>query len=360
MTSFFHTMKQCIPVSVKARILYHLSSSRDDCFQHYRGKRKVIVALAADYANLGDVAITHAQAHFLQAALPDHEIVFFSCAATFVHLKSLKRVCTPDDIITIVGGGNMGDLYDSLEDARRFVIEQFPNNRIISFPQTIDFSDTPKGRRELRKTERAYRRHPDLHLFAREPASFEKMKHSFPANPVHLVPDIVLSLDTPEVDQPRHGVLLCIRDDAESALSSESRADFVNRMTSSIAGVTVTDTMSNVSERLPIVERVAELKTLLSSFRRSEMVVTDRLHGMIFAAITGTPCLVLLNNNHKIKATYNAWLSTMSHIRLQKSFNADQILKTVVELRSHDIKIKKPHLDAHYDSLKRLITGQYL
>lgn len=37
-------------------------------------------------------------------------------------------------------------------------------------------------------------------------------------------------------------------------------------------------------------------------FRECELVITDRIHGMIFAAITGTPCIAL--SNYKIKGTY--------------------------------------------------------
>jgi pyruvyl transferase EpsI len=355
-----HKIKKIIPASTKARILYNFRSSKDICYDPYNKSPKVIIALAADYPNLGDVAITYAQAQFIKTILPEHEIVFFPCAATFLQMKALKYACSPKDIITIVGGGNMGDLYDSLEDARRFIIQNFHHNKIISFPQSIDFSDTPKGRRKLRKTKRAYRRHPNLHLFAREPVSFKKMKRFFPANPVYLVPDIVLAIDSPKGDQSRRGVLLCIRDDAESALSAEGRSNFINLLVASIKDISVVDTMSTVADRLAIAERVSELETVLFSFRSSKVVVTDRLHGMIFSAITNTPCLVLLNNNHKIRATYNAWLTTLPHIRLQENFDPEQALRSIEELRNHSKEIKIPHFGEQYESLKRVIAAQGL
>ena len=40
------------------------------------------------------------------------------------------------EIGIVIGGGNMDDKYQSLEDARLFVIKKFPKNKIISFPQT--------------------------------------------------------------------------------------------------------------------------------------------------------------------------------------------------------------------------------
>jgi len=352
------SFKKFIPLSAKTRMCYWLSESDHVAFNHFYGRKKILIALAADYANLGDVAITHAQVRFLKACLPGYEVLTFPCASTFSKMKALKSVCTPDDIVTIAGGGNMSDLYDSLEDARRFVIEHFPNNKIISFPQTINFSDTPKGRLELRKTIRVYGRHKNLHLVAREPVSFEIMKRTFPSTPVYLAPDIVLSLDISELEQPRQGVLLCIRDDAESAFPSGKRSEFVNRLTTSIANVCVTDTVIPINDRLPIAERVAQFKSLLAIFLRSEVVVTDRLHGMIFSAITSTPCFVLQNNNHKINETHHAWLRSLPHIRMGEDFDAGKALRMVDELRNIERRtIHRPDLSENFKQIKRVITG---
>ena len=45
----------------------------------------------------------------------------------------------------------------------------------------------------------------------------------------------------------------------------------------------------------------------LMRFARRQVVVTDRLHGMIFSAVTGTPCVVLSSYNHKIQEYYEAF-----------------------------------------------------
>ena len=39
------------------------------------------------------------------------------------------------------------------------------------------------------------------------------------------------------------------------------------------------------------------LDTFMSEIGKRKVVVTDRLHGMIFCAITGTPCVVFSNYN---------------------------------------------------------------
>lgn len=74
-------------------------------------------------------------------------------------MKSLKSIIDPNDIITIVGGGNTGDMYDDIEFCRQFIIKQFPNNKIVCFPQTIDFSETSiGGKKSIRKGSESVRK----------------------------------------------------------------------------------------------------------------------------------------------------------------------------------------------------------
>ncbi len=358
MYELMRSIKSVVPVGVKARIKYLLSHSSDRQLDCYRGKQKVIVALAADYGNLGDIAITFAQEAFLRTCYPDFEIVDFPISATFTRLKALKRIVSPNDIVTIVGGGNMGDLHYTIEDCRRFVIEAFPRNRIISFPQTIDFSKSEFGRRQLQKTIQVYRKHDNLHLFARESISFDLMKKAFPGLNVYLAPDIVLSMNQYQKGQMRDGIMLCIRNDDESAFTGESLSTFMRTISSAFTNCISVDTHIG-RDRLSIQDREAELFNIWKSFRKAQVVITDRLHGMIFAAITGTPCVVLQNNNHKIKSTYESWLRPLNHIRLQENFDAEETLQTVSELsRYQKIEKQQPDLAEHFKLLKRVVIGQ--
>ena len=61
-------------------------------------------------------------------------------------------------------------------------------------------------------------------------------------------------------------------------------------------------------------EKKGTLEGKLVQMEQVCLVVTDRLHGMVFAAITATPCVVLDNYNHKIRETYK-WLEHLPYIR---------------------------------------------
>ena len=50
-------------------------------------------------------------------------------------------------------------------------------------------------------------------------------------------------------------------------------------------------------------------------FSSSKLVVTDRLHGMIFSAITNTPCICFDNKNGKVSAQYE-WIRNNSYVKL--------------------------------------------
>lgn len=64
--------------------------------------------------------------------------------------------------------------------------------------------------------------------------------------------------------------------------------------------------------------RKRNLRKKLLEFSDSEAVITDRLHGMVFAAIMNTPCMVLTNCNYKIKVSMNGLAIIHSFILLMR------------------------------------------
>nr|WP_321302564.1 polysaccharide pyruvyl transferase family protein [uncultured Trichococcus sp.] len=329
-----------------------MSQSKRDNFEIYRNKKKIIVALAADYGNLGDVAITFAQTKFLKDNFPTHEIIDFPISRTFTDLKALKKICTTDDIITLVGGGNTGDMYDDIEYCRQFIIQQFPDNKIISFPQTIDFSNTISGERALQKAVSTYSKHDNLILSAREIKSYETYKKFFPHNKVIFSPDVVLSLNEQSLKYEREGITLCFRKDSEKTTKLSDEEQFIKSLNKNYQ-VKHQDTHIDASN-MTVEQREVELQNIWTVFKRSKLVITDRLHGMIFCKITGTPCIAIDNSNHKISGVYNAWLSKIENIKMIPDFNYVEIKKHIDSLMSADNHTIH-HNDELYDQLKKLL-----
>lgn len=310
----------------KFLLKYALSSSSTMFFKQNTKKKKCIVCLAADYGNLGDVAITYAQSQFLKAILPEHEIVDFPISKTLSNLKSLKRNCTRDDIITIVGGGNMGDLYGDIELLRLMIVKLFPHNRIISFPQTIEYRNPIQNKFLLNLSKRIYNRHKHLLLCAREEVSYSTIKELYPCTKSCLVPDIVMTLDkridTIQRDHTR--ITLCLRNDKEKFSTALDIEKLRSQILSKGYQVEVRDTHIGKS-KMSLEEREKELKLIWEDIARSRVVITDRLHGMIFAFITRTPAIVLPNNNFKVEQCFK-WIKECGYIQFLNEPSNDKVL----------------------------------
>lgn len=293
-------------------------------FVNYNPSKTVFILGAVEYENLGDQAIVMAQKEFIHSCLPDYDIIEIR-EDLFGHVRGeLRSLIKPTSILTIPGGGNMGDIWFGDEERRRCIIEDYPDNRIIVFPQTIDYSDTDKGRKCLEESIKLYNSHKNLIVCAREQVSFDRMTMYYPKCRVILTPDIVLSLQ-PRLCQARENVLICLRNDKEKKTSpllldeiriAANTADFQYRYTDTIAS-------SYVFRK----DRDETVRDKLNEFASAKLVITDRLHGMIFAVITRTPCLVLPNGNHKVKGVYDLWLSKCPFIQYREELKAEQIVE---------------------------------
>lgn len=274
-----------------------------------------------EHGNLGDQAIVYAMQQYVNRILPDWEIIEISERQLEKQIAELRLAILPEDLILLVGGGNLGDLYLGPEQARRIAIENFPCNQIILFPQSIYFLNSES----IKETEKIFALHSNLILCAREQFSFNQMKKYFPSNRVLLMPDIVLSIRVKANAKKREGVVLLIRLDKESILSKENLYKIRVMLSNRFETMTFGDTIVRHSCR----NREEELFKKLEQIKQAKLVITDRLHGAIFSAITGTPCVLLPNHYHKVQGIYE-WLKRLPYIRFCQEMS--QINSIVDEL----------------------------
>lgn len=334
-------------------------------FKHYVKKQKKIV-LPIIYligtplhSNLGDQAIAHAEIAFFKKYFPKHTIVEvpYFIRDYFDHwLHIVRKYIQPQDLICLHGGGNMGVEYFAEEEARRKTIQFFPDYRITMFPQTMDFGLSEMGERELKKTQEIYSNHSSLILFAREERSYQLMKAAFPDNRIYLSPDIVLFLDESKKALERQGVMLVLRNDAEGVLEESSKDKLQEMSQRYYSAVRFSDTVVAQKYIFPN-QRSTLLQQKLDEFRSAELVVTDRLHGMVFSAITGTPCIVFSNYNHKIQGTYK-WISYLPFIKFAHSL--DEFNQLLEELqRTHGDGYKNESLMGYFEQIRDSMMGLY-
>ncbi|MEN8626675.1 polysaccharide pyruvyl transferase family protein [Psychrobacter proteolyticus] len=327
-------IKQLVPLVVKKHVSAYIGSrdlSLPSC-------KRCFIFLAADYGNIGDIAISRAQKQYLENVLTGYEVISIPISQTRFVLSSIKKQIKNDDIVTIIGGGNMGGIYPDIEELRQLVIKFFPYNRIVCFPQTLDWDGSAKSKRALKTIVKKYARHPDIHIFARESITHNKLIELFNKyNNVNigLVPDIVMSASAESLGATdsleASGILKCLRNDKEVALSTTQHAIVDKALADTGHEITKTDTHAGGS-RLDDKQCEKLLADKLSQFRAAKLVITDRLHGMILCLISGTPCLVLPNSNHKIRQTHIDWLSDHTRLVFLELKDINEIPKFIDEL----------------------------
>ncbi len=316
-------------------------------------KRIIYILLSTDYSNLGDHAMTYTQKLKLTERYPESQVVEVLVGDTLKILNYLEKIIKGNDVITLKGGGNIGLEYFREELYRREIIKRFKDNRIIIFPQTIFFPDNKIGNMEFSKTKENFMSNPNLFLFTRDEHSYNQLKVEL-SSKIFLVPDTVLLLDDIKSDLTRSGALTAMRSDVEGKYSIEQKSELTELLKKYYAEVKISDTTTEYP--ISIIERKNELQKIWDLFLSSEIVITDRLHGMIFAAITNTPCIVFNNYNHKLVGQYE-WLRHLEYIKLV-DFDIEKIEEIIRDIKYNGIKInKRERYEEHYENIFSLIKG---
>ncbi|MDX2776121.1 polysaccharide pyruvyl transferase family protein [Streptomyces caniscabiei] len=318
---------------------------------------RAFIFLTPDYGNIGDLAIGYAQQKFLEDNLPGYTVFSIPVADTYKYLRHIKKHIKQDDVIFLVGGGSFGDLYPKADFGRVFLTRYFRKNRVCFFPQTMVFRDTEYGRQRLAATRKAFDVCDNLTLVARERQSYAAMQKQF-NNPVLLSPDIVFSL-LPDMQAKavgmRDGIVFTLRADEEKFVAKEKEDALVDFVKAQYGPVQFRDTTVDPA-RFEYAKRDFYIQDTLDLYRRSRLVITDRLHGMIFAFITGTPCIVLPNANHKIKGTYDDWLSDCNYITLLNDVDLATVKRTIDAYFAVDFQSNYAGLTVEFTALKEYLA----
>src|SRR5690606_3315814 len=119
------------------------------------------------HTNIGDHAIAEAEIVFIKRNFPNRVLIEINQVYHFKIIDYIKANINNHDILLLHGGGNLGNQYMHEERIRRNVIENFNQNKIVIFPQTIYYTLDEIGQKELSITQEIFKEHKDLTLIAR-------------------------------------------------------------------------------------------------------------------------------------------------------------------------------------------------
>lgn len=316
------------------------------------GKKIAYLLATPHHGNIGDSTIEIAERDFLLRNGYDY-VVDITTTDVWNSGKCIKKFIPKGVPIYLHGGGNMGDEYYKEEILRKHIFSMFAGHPIVIFPQTIYYSDTHQGKKRERDSVETYDTYSELTVFAREKESYRIMTELYPNITVILTPDIVLSMSSQQKKLKRKGILVCLRDDCEKQLTEDDEAVLLKVLSKLGERVDRTDMMADMLISPEQREKVVEEK--LVQFSRAKVLVTDRLHGMVFAAITGTPCIVLSNYNHKVKGTYE-WIRYLPYIRYAESVDdVEKYLPEILALENceYDNKPLLPYFERIAEVVKK-------
>lgn len=318
---------------------------------------KVYVIGTPTHKNLGDSAIALAQKELLKnAGIVSQHIKEITLNEYRNHAKLCRKFISKKSLITQLGGGNMGDIWFAEEVFRRQVIEDFCENPMMIFPQTIHYSETENGIYESKQSVQFYDNHSKLTIWAREQQSYEIMKQLYPNTRVVFAPDIVLSTDKQFwniSEKERQGVILCLRSDTERQLTDLQQAEIEKLIEEK--GYTYQRIDMYADVQVTKENRFELVREKMCQFAEAELVITDRLHGMIFSAITETPCIVLNNYNHKVQGTFE-WIKHLPYMKY--AVDVKNIEKHIQELQTLEkCEYDNKGLLKYYNDIKNKINN---
>ncbi len=310
----------------------------------------VFLVLTPEHENIGDHAIAYAEQKFLeQNSIPYYEV----SQNALLELRDFNLLNFNGATILVNGGGNLGTLWFDVEELFRDLIKANPKSKIVSMPNTFFYEDSDFGREELAKSVEIYNAHKKLYLFAREEVSFSAMKKIY--NNVEAVSDMVLSLYYPGENKIRSGCIVCLRSDLEKTLTD---ADYTKIMeiAQRLYPSEVLKTDMIAEERIPMSEHEGAVLEKIKQFQSAEVVITDRLHAMIFSAITETPCVVVNSKSPKVKGIYEK-LKHLPYIRFAE--NIDDLERLIEEvLKAADRKYDNSEFLEEYGKIEKIIKGR--
>ena len=285
------------------------------------------------HRNLGDSAIVLAQKAFLEGC--GYRVKEITWPEIHTHRKLIGKLIPQNTLIAQLGGGNMGNQWLMEEELHRTLILDYPHNPTIIFPQTVYFTPDADGDREKAVSAEIYSAHKHLLWVTREQKSYEAVKALCPNTDLLLTPDTVLSatMDTfGAAPQAREGILLCMRSDLERSTTDEMQAALEAMLAKAALPIRKSDMYAE--EMVTRENRALLVGQKMEEFASARLVVTDRLHGMIFAALTATPCIVFTNTNYKISGSYE-WIRHLGYVRFAHSLKeAEEYLPALLHLEA--------------------------
>lgn len=271
---------------------------------------------APRYGNLGDLALLEGERTFIKKYFPNYRVREVTLEELYLIKKHIKAEKS-NNIFAIQAGGNIGSLYPGIHLIQEKTLNLIKSKNLMIFPQTFYYDTSQNlGKKLLKDSKKLYSK-KDIQVFVRDYVSYEVVRNAIQCKNVNLVPDIALMLNGEgysESIENRRGAFLCLRNDSERTLSNKELDSILIILEKIFESEIEEGDTHRYNDNIK--DNTFEyVKPLLKKIGSKKLMLTDRLHGMVFAAITSTPCIVITSKSPKVKGVYN-WIKELPYIKL--------------------------------------------
>ena len=333
------------------KIFKHINYRKDKILQYYKSRKtriyyrektrilsqcnsdhsRIFLFLTPEYGNLGDHLLALCERSFFERHFPDNPLIEITMQHYRYDCDNILKIVKPEDLIVITGGGFIGDTWPINNALVLSVIKKFDKNKRLILPQTIFFEHEDPINSEFIQIVNA---DANITVFTREMNSYKLLMNYIKTEQIGLSPDMALSYQEKLSTNKRSGIFLCLRDDKEGIVNKKKIETIVENFAKKI-NVPVKHISTELDGHVLRVEnRDAVLTEFISKCSKAELIITDRLHGMIFSVISGTPCLAFDNTTHKISGVYN-WIGKETGVQLIE--NEHDLENVLFEFKKNDV-----------------------
>mmetsp|Transcript_6244 Transcript_6244/g.12838 ORF Transcript_6244/g.12838 Transcript_6244/m.12838 type:complete len:529 (+) Transcript_6244:135-1721(+) len=340
------------------KCLQNIRQRQDQVMQQIQQQQHVEVVLIdpAYHANVGDHMISVAEQSFLQK-LQQHqseqtimkECSYFQagpwappCSQLLKASRTLPATTTSKKLAVWHGGGNWGDLWDTIHHLRTqsmTLLLQY-NYIIWGMPQSLYFGNPdaatsntkqfrqavvdglmfmPPGNRQMSDRELETALHGRLFLTWREEESYRRAQQLYPYAKHIIMPDIAFQLGpynasritamAKQEQQPQVDLLFFLRNDVESLYANVRNRQSIRQLLSQqLSRISARFTYSIVDwqDRLDRFEDTDYYftDTAIQLLNSGKVLVCDRLHAAILAYLAGIPFVFVDQVSGKITKTF--------------------------------------------------------
>ena len=308
----------------------------------YKNENKIMFLLSPDHGNLGDQMIAVATKKLLEDKYTDKKIIEVTRKSYIKNKRIIKNIISEGDIVILPGGGNLGDVWFGEEVSRREILSDYRKNHIIIMPQTIKFI----SEKEKNISKDIYSKVENLTIVAREEESFKLGKEIFSKNKILLSPDSVFYLEdtyTKKLSKNRDGAIFLMRQDQEKIIDSHVVEKIKGKFKLENITYKISDTVIKSKGKINFKNREEICLNLLKEISKHKLIITDRLHGMIFGIITNTPVIVFGSSTPKTRGTLK-WISHLDYVSYIEDSNDFKVIEKEIKRLMNLKVIKKGYI----------------